>query len=88
MTNSARAQSRLVRDLKGTVAGRVIAPSDPGYDEVRRVFPGDVDRRSTVFVRAANGEDVAHVVTIAGATGTELSVRSGAMPSALVTPAS
>lgn len=67
----------LIRELKGAVAGRVITPDDAGYDNARRVFPGHIDRQPAVIVRVTTADDVAHVVKVAGATGTELAVRSG-----------
>ena len=63
-----------IRDL---VAGQVITPEDDGYDAARTVFIGDVDRRPTVIVRAADASDVARVVSLARESGLELAVRSG-----------
>lgn len=63
--------------LRASVRGRVIAPDDSGYDEARKVFVGDIDRRPAVIVRVADAADVAHVVTLARETGLELAVRSG-----------
>src|SRR3954453_18211617 len=57
--------------------GRVIGPADPGYDQARTVFYGDVDRRPSLIVKVADPTDVARVTALARETGRELAVRSG-----------
>jgi len=59
------------------IQGRVVAPDDPDYDELRTVFLGDVDRRPAVIARPADASDVARVIALARETGSELAVRSG-----------
>jgi FAD/FMN-containing dehydrogenase len=66
-----------VPELRAALKGRVIAPEDAGYDQARTVFYGGFDRRPAAIVRAANAAEVAQVVSLAGATGLELAVRSG-----------
>jgi FAD/FMN-containing dehydrogenase len=63
--------------LRSAVAGRVIGPDDPGYDEARTVFYGGFDRRPAVIIRAADPSDVARVVSLAVETGLALAIRSG-----------
>jgi FAD/FMN-containing dehydrogenase len=63
--------------IAGAVTGRVIAPGDAEYDEARRVFSGEFDRRPALIVRAADVHDVQRVVTLARETGVELAIRSG-----------
>lgn len=63
--------------LRTVLDGRAISPDDAGYDEARTVFPGGVDRRPAVIVRAANATDVSLVVSLARESGLELAVRSG-----------
>jgi hypothetical protein len=65
--------SQLTQDL----AGRVMAPDDPGYDEARTVFYGDVDRRPALIVKVADAQDVSRVIALARETGLELAVRGG-----------
>jgi FAD/FMN-containing dehydrogenase len=67
----------IASQLGDAVQGRVIGPDDPGYDEARAVFYGDVDRRPAALVRVANDADVAAVVRFAAEAGIELAVRSG-----------
>jgi FAD/FMN-containing dehydrogenase len=59
------------------VAGRVVTPEDPDYDQLRAVFYGDVDKRPAAIVRVANVEDVRRVIAMARDDGRELAVRSG-----------
>lgn len=59
------------------VAGQIITPDDPGYDEARQVFVSAVDRRPAVIVRPVNSTDVASVVRFARDSGLQLAVRGG-----------
>ncbi len=63
--------------LHTAINGRTITPDDPGYDQARTVFSGDIDRHPALIVRAADATDVSRVVALAGETGLELAVRSG-----------
>jgi len=66
-----------IPQLRAVLGGRVIAPDDAGYDEARTVFPGGIDRRPALIVRAKDATDVSHVVALARESGLELAVRSG-----------
>jgi FAD/FMN-containing dehydrogenase len=66
-----------VAELRKHLKGRVISPSDTGYDAARSVFYGGIDRRPAGIVRAADATDVSRVVQFAGELGVELAVRSG-----------
>jgi FAD/FMN-containing dehydrogenase len=63
--------------LRDAIRGRVIGPDDPGYDHLRTVFLGGIDRHPAVIVRVADATDVATVISFATDTGLELAVRSG-----------
>ena len=45
-------------ELRGRVAGPVLDPRSPGYDEVRQVWNGAVDRRPAVIIRCSSTADV------------------------------
>jgi FAD/FMN-containing dehydrogenase len=69
--------SALLDDLEGRLCGRLLRPSDEGYDAARRVHNGLVDRTPAVIVRCRNAEDVAEAVRFGRAAGLEISVRGG-----------
>ena len=64
--------------LRTKVAGEVIVPGDPGYEEARRVYNGMIDKHPAAVVRCTGAADVAAVVGVAAAEGFDLSVRGGA----------
>jgi FAD/FMN-containing dehydrogenase len=66
-----------IRRLRAELAGRVLGPGDPAYDEARRVFLPSVDRHPAAIVRPADVGEVARVVALARDTGLELAVRGG-----------
>ena len=52
-------------DLRTSLSGTVVTPEDPGYDEARRVWNADIDRRPAAVVYCATTEDVARAVSFA-----------------------
>jgi hypothetical protein len=71
-----------VEALRTAIAGQVLVRDDPGYDEARTVWNGDVDRRPAVIVRCASAADVSAAIGFARSRGLEISVRGGAHSSA------
>jgi FAD/FMN-containing dehydrogenase len=69
--------STFIHDLRTGLSGRAVTPADPGYDELRVVFPGGVDRRPSIIVLPKNDADVRHTVARVRNAGGELAVRSG-----------
>ncbi len=63
--------------LRAQVRGRVLAPTDPGYEDARAVFYGGFDHRPAVIVRPTDADDVARVVSFARDGDHVLAVRSG-----------
>lgn len=70
-------ESTAVDDLRARLRGRVVEPSDPGYDALRVVTLGGVDPRPALIVRPADDADVAAAVSFARDRGLALAVRSG-----------
>jgi FAD/FMN-containing dehydrogenase len=64
-------------ELRASVKGVAIAPSDPGYDLVRRCFNALVDRRPAVIVRCRDAGDVATALDFGRSEGLDIAVRGG-----------
>jgi len=66
-----------VDDLRRSLAGSVLLPSDPDYDAARRSFNALVDRRPAVIARCLSAGDVATAFDFARAHGLQIAVRGG-----------
>jgi FAD/FMN-containing dehydrogenase len=64
-------------ELRRSLAGPVIGPSDSEYDVARRCFNALVDRRPAVIARCVGAGDVALAFDFARAHGLEVAVRGG-----------
>lgn len=64
-------------NLRSAISGELLAPGDPGYDDVRRVHNGLVDKRPAAIARCRSTEDVAAAIAFARSDGLEISVRGG-----------
>ena len=63
--------------LSSTFTGHLLQPSDPGYDDARRVHNGLIDKRPTLIARCRGTADVADAVKLARASNLEIAVRGG-----------
>jgi FAD/FMN-containing dehydrogenase len=68
--------------LSAAIAGSVVTAADPDYDEARKVWNAQVDRRPEIVAKCTSVADVVAAVTFARAEGLEISVRAGAHNSA------
>src|SRR5262245_49617350 len=66
-----------VVELANTFSGKLLKPTDPGYDETRRVHNGLVDKRPAVIARCFGVVDVVDAVNLARKLGLEVAVRGG-----------
>jgi FAD/FMN-containing dehydrogenase len=66
-----------IPELRDSVRGRVITPSDTEYDQARTVAAGHIDRHPAAIVNVADAGDVASVIRLAGERGIELAIRCG-----------
>lgn len=66
-----------VEDLRSTVRGAVLVPSDPGYDAARKVHNGMVDRQPAMIVRCSGVADVMRALDFGVSHGLPITVRSG-----------
>ena len=58
-------------------SGQLLQPADDGYEEVRRVHNGIIDRRPALVVRCQGTADVQASVRFARERGLEIAVRGG-----------
>jgi FAD/FMN-containing dehydrogenase len=65
------------RPLRDALSGQVIAPDDAGYDEIRRVHNGLIDKRPAAIARCLNSADIVAAIEFANDEGLEISVRGG-----------
>jgi len=64
--------------LRSRIRGDVVDATDGGYDESRRVWNGNIDRRPLVVARCLDEADVQTAVRFATEQGLEVAVRGGA----------
>ena len=66
-----------VRELERSLAGQLVRPGDPAYDERRAVWNASIDRRPALIVRCQGTGDVVAAVRFARSTGLATAVRGG-----------
>ena len=66
-----------VSALRARLAGPVLSPQSSGYDEVRRVWNGAVDRHPAVIARCTSVADVVEALAFARRTELPIAVRGG-----------
>src|SRR5207247_662488 len=64
-------------ELRRSLAGAVLVPTDAGYDAARRCFNALVDRQPAVIARCAGAGDVATAFDFAREHELEVAVRGG-----------
>lgn len=67
----------LAEKLRTHMRGKVLLPSDDGYDEARKVWNGMVDKRPALIARCTGTEDVVAAVQLAREHELQVSVRGG-----------
>ncbi|HJQ46516.1 MAG TPA: FAD-binding oxidoreductase [Amycolatopsis sp.] len=67
-----------IEELRARLTGTVVAPADPDYDEARKVWNADIDRRPAVIARCLSAADVSAAIGFARREGLEIAVRGGA----------
>jgi FAD/FMN-containing dehydrogenase len=72
---ASRLEKRSLTELRRSVAGAVLGPTDSGYDGARHCFNALVDRRPAVIVRCLDAGDVATAFDFARSRGLEVAVR-------------
>ena len=67
-----------IGELRAAMDGSVILPGDAEFNDRRRVWNAEIDRRPSVIARCASTADVAAAIRLAREHGLEISVRGGA----------
>jgi FAD/FMN-containing dehydrogenase len=76
-TNEHLTTSSPTDGLREATRGRVLTPTDPGYDDVRRVWNGSIDRRPAFIVQPTGVADVIAAVRFAADRDLPIAVRGG-----------
>jgi FAD/FMN-containing dehydrogenase len=63
--------------LRAAFLGELVTPSDPGYDDVRRIWNGNIDRRPALLARCRGVADVITAVRFAREHDLLTAVRGG-----------
>src|SRR6476646_4052773 len=66
-----------IQELRESIRGELITPTDAGYDEARAIWNGMIDKRPALIIRAAGVADVIAAVQFASSQDLELAVRGG-----------
>ncbi|MDX6279031.1 MAG: hypothetical protein QOH03_102 [Kribbellaceae bacterium] len=67
-----------IDELRAAIGGAVVEPGDPAYDDARRVWNADIDRRPAVVAQCESAEDVRAAILFGVRSGLEIAVRGGA----------
>jgi FAD/FMN-containing dehydrogenase len=70
--------AKFVQDLPALgsrLAGRIVLPKDPAYEDVRRIWNAMVDRRPAMIVQCAGTDDIRGALAFARSHGLEVAVR-------------
>ncbi len=70
-------QSISLDALRKGFRGPVIVPGDASYDEARKVWNGDVDRRPAVIARCTDVNDVRAALAYAQTAGLRIAIKAG-----------
>jgi FAD/FMN-containing dehydrogenase len=66
-----------LEQLTASFTGRLLQPTDSGYDDARRVHNGLIDKRPAIIARCFGTADIADAVKLARAMNLEIAVRGG-----------
>jgi FAD/FMN-containing dehydrogenase len=66
-----------VTAMAKTFTGQLLRPSDPGYDDARKVHNGLVDKRPALIARCRGAADIVEAVNLARGLNLEVAVRGG-----------
>jgi FAD/FMN-containing dehydrogenase len=64
-------------EFRAAFSGAVLEPSDPAYEDARRVHNAMIDRRPALIAQCRNTADIVDALRFAQQSGMEISVRGG-----------
>src|ERR1700752_705712 len=64
-------------EFKASLAGRIIQPGDPDYEEAQKVYNGMISRKPRLIVRCADVADVIAAVNFGRQSNLLVSIRGG-----------
>lgn len=65
------------KELEKNLRGKIILPTDPGYDEARKVYNGMIDKYPAAIVQCADEGDIVSCINFARQNDMLLAVRAG-----------
>src|SRR6266487_257501 len=77
MNTSASSLADAVPEFAKTFTGQLISPTDPTYEDVRRIHNGLVDKRPALIARCRGVADIVDAVSCARSLSLEVAVRGG-----------
>ena len=66
-----------LRELGRSLRGEVVLPADAGYEDARRIWNGNIDKRPAIIARCQGADDVAACLAFAREGRLPLSVKGG-----------
>src|SRR5947207_1129457 len=66
-----------IQELKATVRGRIIEPTDKDYDDARKVYNAMIDKKPRLIARCVDAADVIACVNFARENNVLLAIRCG-----------
>ena len=66
-----------VDELRRTITGEVITPDHPAYEDARKIWNADIDRRPAAIAKCRSVDDVLAALSFARKEGLQVAVRSG-----------
>src|SRR5215218_448797 len=75
--DSTTSQADPVAELANSFAGQILRPTDPGYEEARRVHNGLIDRHPALIARCRGLADIADAMKLGRDQGLEIAIRGG-----------
>lgn len=75
--NTNKISTNRLREFQRSFEGLLIGPSDPQYDQVRRVWNNMIDRRPALIAQCKGASDVVRAIRFAQSNDLQIAVRGG-----------